>query len=347
MSSTRFTNLIIVLISSLMTLAVLELLIRQMDTIKGKALSKGYSQLYSDERTTSNYIFGHHPNISTVLSDDNFKFRFTTNSQGLRERENYSSLDNSVIFVGDSVIEGMVNDHETIDEYFEEISNVTSLNFGLGSSNTIQEYFYLKEKYKDQYNTSIVILGVCVNDIKQNNFLRAFNEDTGNWELLRYIKKPKEAQEEKISLYDIKEFFKYSRVFMFTYSSIKGLFVDTKNYSQAHSKENFTQEEIQNTIYYIEKMHSFLDSKNIEFFVTILPTRDQIESNDLHLGIQGEIERSLIKKNINVINIDRDVILLTKEEGAAEVWLDNIHFKAKGNQLVASSIYNYLKENRN
>ena len=151
MNSTRLTNLLIVIISSLIALVGLELIIRQLDTMKGKALSKGYSQLYSDERTTSDYIFGHHPNISIELSDDNFSFKFTTNSEGLRERKNYNSLDNSIIFLGDSVIEGMVNDHETIDEYFEEVSGITSLNFGLGSSNTIQEYFYLKDKYKEQY----------------------------------------------------------------------------------------------------------------------------------------------------------------------------------------------------
>ena len=148
MSSTRITNLLIIIVSCLIAFAGLELIIRQLDVMKTKmGITKGYSQLYSDERTTADYVFGHHPNVSVVLSNENMEIKFTTNSEGLRERKNYNLLDNSIIFLGDSVIEGMVDDGETIDEHFEALSNITSLNYGLGSSNTIHEYLYLKGKY--------------------------------------------------------------------------------------------------------------------------------------------------------------------------------------------------------
>tara|TARA_Y100001970_G_scaffold250206_1_gene321706 strand:- start:25423 stop:26460 length:1038 start_codon:yes stop_codon:yes gene_type:complete len=344
---TSFKNIALLLISITLTLLVLEGLIRVLDNLKSKSLSKDYSKIYSDERNISSYVFGHKENVSILLSDEKYKFRITTNSMGIREQEDFNQLKDSILFIGDSVIEGMVNDNETIDYFFEEISGITSINLGLGAANTVHEYYYLKEKYRDDWMSSKAILGICVNDVKQNHYLRAFNEETGNWELFEYLDKTDQTsggEDGGVKNFNLMDNVKKSRLIMFTYSSIAGLFKDTDNFSAFHLSKNFSEKDLDLTIAYVNKIKSFLDKKDVKLYVVVFPTRDQILSDNLLNGVQQTLKSRLLSQGIKVIDVDREIINVSNQMGINEVWLDNIHPKASGNKVIANKIYKYLND---
>ena len=77
---TSFKNIALLLISITLTLLVLEGLIRVLDNLKSKSLSKDYSKIYSDERNISSYVFGHKENVSILIikrKHKNFHARFS------------------------------------------------------------------------------------------------------------------------------------------------------------------------------------------------------------------------------------------------------------------------------
>jgi lysophospholipase L1-like esterase len=141
--------------------------------------------IFSDERGTP-HVFGHRPNVKTTVERGEYRYEFASNGDGLREQRDYDYLERSVVFLGDSIVEGAgVNDDETMDSVFEELTGVVSLNFGLGAANTIQEYHWLVSRYRQSYNTKLIVLVFCLNDFEQNPYLRYFDPEAGTWLLWR------------------------------------------------------------------------------------------------------------------------------------------------------------------
>ena len=106
-----------------------------------------YSNIYSDERDRD-YLYWHKPNISVKLegtSNDNFTL--TTNFLGHRSLSDEVSFEKSIVFIGDSIIEGAsVENDETIPYGVSQNIGVPTINLGLGSSNTVQQFLLGKEK---------------------------------------------------------------------------------------------------------------------------------------------------------------------------------------------------------
>jgi lysophospholipase L1-like esterase len=146
-----------------------------------------YSRIYSDERWTP-YKYGHKPGVRVTLSRGYYDFTMVTNSEGLREQREYGALDRSAVFLGDSIVEGAaVENAETMDTVFEELTGVVALNFGVASRGTLLEYRHLKAKYRPEYSARLVILGYCLNDFAEATHVRSFDEEFGNWFLLHYV----------------------------------------------------------------------------------------------------------------------------------------------------------------
>ena len=180
------------LVIFLITLGLLECTLRvwswaQQFDPADRAIKNQILEIFSDERETP-YLFGHKPNVTVTLTRGDYQYTFISNADGLRETDDYQSLDQSVIFLGDSVIEGSsVENDETLDSVFEQKTGIISLNFGLGAGNTIQEYYWLAGKYKPAYNTKLVVLGFGLNDFEQNTYLRYFDPEQGTWRVLRHL----------------------------------------------------------------------------------------------------------------------------------------------------------------
>ncbi|MBL7073159.1 MAG: SGNH/GDSL hydrolase family protein [Candidatus Omnitrophica bacterium] len=312
-----------------------------------RALFDVYRQIYSDERDTE-YIFGHNPDVNVLLMRRDSGYTFITNSEGLREKENYEELDKSVIFLGDSIVEGVsVENDETMDAVFENETGITALNFGVGSSNTVQEYLWLKNKYKDGYNTKLIILGFCLNDLFQNSYLRRFVPERSNWALYRYLEDESMGNKANFKL-KVKQFVRKSKTFSFLYRVYTEM---RRKKADVEGLPPYRYDEVSEinkkyTKLYIQKLKSFAESIGSEFVVVIFPREKQLtaEYSDTHRRAQEALIEILEENNVEYI----DLYALMKENYIARPdvsWYhDDTHPYKKGHQLIGLYLAERLPE---
>jgi len=306
-----------------------------------------YRQIYSDE-TDMEYIFGHKPNVNVLLVNGDNKYTFITNSEGLRETKNYEKLDKSVIFLGDSIVEGTsVENDETMDAVFEGETGITSLNFGVGSSNTVQEYYWLKNKYKDGYNTKLIILGFCLNDLFQNSYLRRFDPKRSNWTLHRYLEDESMGKDTNFKL-KIKQFLRKSSTISFlyrVYTEMRRKKADAEGLPPDRYSE-VSEINKKYTTLYIKKLKKFAESIGSEFVVVIFPREKQLtaEYSDTQRRSQYALIEILDENNVEYI----DLYPLMKENYSARPdvrWYhDDTHPYKRGHQLIGLYLVEKLPE---
>ncbi len=312
-----------------------------------RVLFDAYRQIYSDERDTE-YVFGHKPDVNVLLVSGDNKYTFITNSEGLREKENYEEIDKSVIFLGDSIVEGVsVENDETMDAVFEGETGITALNFGVGSSNTVQEYYWLKNKYRDRYNTKLIILGFCVNDLFQNSYLRRFDPKRSNWALHRYLEDESMGKDTNFKL-KVKQFLRKSRTISFFYR-VYTLFRQRKDENDLLPPDRYSEVSEINKKYtalYINKIKKFAESIGSEFVVVIFPREKQLTAvySDTQRRAQDALIEILDENNVEYI----DLYPLMRENYSARPdvrWYhDDTHPYKKGHQLIGLYLAETLPE---
>jgi len=312
-----------------------------------RALFDVYRQIYSDERDTE-YIFGHKPNVNVLLVNGDNKYTFITNSEGLREKKDYGKLNKSVIFLGDSIVEGVsVENDETMDEVFEDKTGITALNFGVGSSNTVQEYFWLKNKYKDEYNTKLIILGFCLNDLFQNTYLRQFGSERSNWALYKYLDDGSMGKNTNGKL-KTKQFLRRSKTLSFLYRAYTELLRKKSDLAglPPYRYSEVSAENKKYTALYIKKLKEFAEKIGSEFVVVIFPREKQLtaEYNDTYRRAQDVLIEILEETGVEYI----DLYPLMRENYIARPdikWYhDDTHPYKKGHQLIGLHLAEKLPE---
>ncbi len=300
-----------------------------------------YKKVYSDERD-KDYLFGHKPNLNVRMEKGFYQFTIKTNSEGLREATEYDHIEQSIIFIGDSIVEGAsVENHEVLDEVFESITGVTSLNFGLSNNNTVQEYYWLKAKYKEAYNTKLIVLGFCLNDFPQNTYLRYFDPDLGNWPLFKNLDDTRSAQTENEQefIHTIKKIIFKSELVMFIERSIKELkrkedkIRPPFRYDQVSDKSKFYTE------LYMNKIRDFADSIDSELIVIIFPQKSQFNSQyESQMKMQEALTEILDKNSIKYI----DLFSLMKNASLSQPdirWYhDDTHPYKEGHRLIGEHL---------
>jgi hypothetical protein len=301
------SNIALTLYSLLISLVLLELAVRGWDYYElnkpsYRILFEQYKKVFSDERDKE-YIFGHKPNVNVTIEEDNRAYTIITNSEGLRETKDYDYLEKSVIFLGDSIVEGSsVDNHEVMDEIFGNRTGITSLNFGVGSSHTAHEYFWLKSKYKNSYNTKLVVLGFCLNDFRFANVLRYFDSSSGNWPFYKQLDeiygKAKDQKSQNTSKNNLwkqtKDTIKKSRLASFIYDSMQDI-LNTGAHSFSSSQVD--RESRYYVELYINKINKFVEEIGSEFVVVIFPNEIQLE-HDYESGQRmQDVLIEILKKN--------------------------------------------------
>jgi len=346
-------KIFIILASVTVTLILLEISL----IIYAKIILNNSVLINEDLKKEKEYLYAPKKNINIIVEDAGQKFIVKTNSIGIRESQNYTYLDESIIILGDSVIFGQVNQLETIDFFIEEITKVSTLNFGVGGFNTWQEYEFFKDKYDKKFNTKFLVLGICVNDIDMNYFRRAmgyngllvvYDYDS------RYFDKDINFMEQKL-----KFFLKKSELVKFIYYKIKSIHFgstyskkplnNSSNYKYIYHKDKFIKRDIDLTIKYIEKINSFANKNNINFFVTFLPHISQFtltKEEFKKISIQTKLENKLEAKGIKTISTFNTFFQLAKEHDLDKYWRknDDIHLNAEGNKIIANDIVLELKK---
>lgn len=296
-----------------------------------------YKKVYSDERD-KDYLFGHKPNLNVRLEKGAYQFSIKTNSERLRESKNYDYIEKSIIFIGDSIVEGAsVENNEVLDEVFERTTGITSLNFGLANNNTVQEYYWLKAKYKKAYNTKLIVLGFCLNDFPQNTYLRYFNPYLGNWPLFKRLDDTSLVGygNDNGLIQIIKGLIFKSELIMFVERSIKELKQKKdKNkppfrYDQVSEKSRFYTEQ------YLNKIHDFAGSIGSELIVIIFPKESQLKSQyKSHMKMQKALTEILDKNNIRYIDLFSLMKKAYLSEPDVRWYHDDTHPYKEGHRII-------------
>jgi lysophospholipase L1-like esterase len=301
----------------------------------------GYSNVFRSMPSKS-YLFDHHPNIEYLLSSNGLQYTVITNESGLRESMDYDDLEESVIFLGDSIIEGAaVENDETIDHYFESSTGIVSLNFGVSSYNTVQELEYLRDRYKKNYNTKLVILGFCLNDLLQNHFVRSFDSKTSNWRVDRYLSQDNQninsSSQESTSL-NIKSILKKSRTIKTAYNFFMLSFLQNEYFLP-------NNEELQYTEQAITHLQRYVNSLGADLFIVIYPYQHQLRSKSLSkLPPQDLLLPILEKLEINSLNLLHPLRNLFLKDLDLDIYHDNVHPNAKGHEIISQMLINDLKK---
>lgn len=337
-------NIILIFFSLCFAFLAMEAAVRVLRYYQCQKIStpEQYKKMFSDDRC-KDYVYGHKPNAKVrIEKDGRYISTFITNSDGLREAKDRLFLEKSVIFLVDSVVEtATVENEETMDKIFEDRTGVSALNFGLGGANTVHEYYWLKNKYKKDYNTKLIILGFCLNDFEQNTILRYFDASLGMWRLYKYLNIPSGAA--KLTAHDkLKNVLKKSRLISFLHDITR-----KKNYQSSRDplpSDICEQTSMEGRIFtelYMMKIKEFAKSIGSKFVVVIFPDERQLmASYDASKKIQDILMEILKKNNIRCI----DLYKMMKEKYRAHPdnnwYYDDLHFNKAGHELIGE----YLAE---
>lgn len=336
---------IIFLLSFFISCLLAELMVRGFEYYQYVKLSdriqyEQYKKIYSDERD-KDYMFGHKRNVNVKLKRGAYSFTFITNSEGLREAKDHESLEKSVIFLGDSIVEGAsVENHEAMDEIFEKYAGIAALNFGVGSSNTVQEFYWLRSKYKDSYNAKLIILGFCLNDFPQNTYLRYFDPSVGNWSLYKYLDNnvhggENNKAENRGTLWQrVKNIIKQSRLVAFIYNSTRNI-KTRKDSPLPFRYDQVSEEEKYYTELYINKILEFSKRIGSEFVVVIFPQESQLRHQyDPHERMQDALIDILDKNKIKYIDLYDLIKVNYLAEPDIRWFHDDTHPYKEGHRLI-------------
>jgi hypothetical protein len=345
----RIAETLIILVA---TLLLLEVGLRVVEALQYRVIQfETYKKIYSDERDKP-YLFGLKPNINVKLEKGFYDYTVITNAQGLRETQNFDRIGRSVIFLGDSVVEGSaVENDETMSAVFMRRSGVTTLNFGVGGSNTVQEYFFLREKYRKSYNTKLIVLGFCLNDLNGNRYRRFFDPRTGNWNLYDYLEPdgrisgaslPSEAQVPVTSTQvqsggvvgATKNFLKKFRVFVVPYELFRS--IQAKSRSD-HMDAKVSDEDLMITRVYLEKIRNFAMEIGADFTVVILPYESQLRKTYVPGGrTQDQLIPILKSLNISYVDLHEPMQRAVKAAPAEDWFHDEAHPMKIGHQFIGT-----------
>ncbi|MDA1096018.1 MAG: GDSL-type esterase/lipase family protein [Chloroflexi bacterium] len=293
--------------------------------------------MFSDERDAP-YLFGHRPNAVATLTRGPYQYTFVSNADGLREVSDYESIGQSVIFLGDSIVEGSsVENDETLDSVFEQLTGVVSLNFGLGSANTIQEYHYLSRKYKPSYNTKLIVLGFCLNDFEQNTYLRYFDTELGTWRILRHLSTPggQPAAVPAVSdslAHRARNYLRASRAMYALYGLVRMAVAGPADFYRA---EVVTATERALTERYVNKIDEFAESIGAQFLVVVFPQERQLDRDYSAGGRMQDVLIDLLNRQ-RIPYIDLFPVMQEAHQAQPDVdwYYDDTHPYKPGHRLI-------------
>lgn len=312
-----------------------------------------YKEIYSDERE-KDYLYWHKPNIKVKLENGHYDFTFITNKYGHRSLSDNINFEESIIFLGDSIIEGAsLENNETISSLVGDHLDISTINLGLGSANTVHEYYLLKDKLKSSMNMKLLILGICLNDIKGNSARVFFNPEIGNWEYYDNVivdkinlKHSFDSNFEK-NLSFLKFYLKKSEAIFFLYR-LYGNTISLLSFKKSNNKNekssSLNEYQFLHTEYFINLIHNFVAENNSKMLVVLFPNRNQIKLQE-PLDVQESLKEILKRNNIPFFDPFDDLLLNKQMNSNDPLFHDDIHPNALGAKIIAKSLSEYIKSN--
>lgn len=324
-----------------LALGLLEGALRGREVLQGwtptnRAIREQVKRMYRDERPAPQR-FGHRPNATATLERGPYQFTFISNGDGLRETRDYDALEWSVIFLGDSIVEGSsVENHETMDAVFEERTGIVALNFGLGSANTIQEYYWLASRYRPSYRTALIVLGFCLNDFEQNEFLRAFDERRGDWRVDRYVRTEEVASgivPPADSLQDrLKSAVRSSRALYGAWGLLRRWTIGPADFWRA---QVVTESQRIHTMHALKRLNQFARDIGAELVVVIFPAKSQLARSYREGGRMQDVLIALLnQEGIPYLDLHQPLQRAYQTQPDVKWYYDEIHPYKPGHRLI-------------
>jgi lysophospholipase L1-like esterase len=333
-----FTAVGIIFSSILITLLVLELVLRVVYDLRAHERRRGThasTQLYRLSKN-KNLVYELRPNSEVRFEEEGIDYKI--NYSGFRDNKYRLNKGDKkrIIFVGDSLTFGwFINLHETYHKQLEELLHAKShdvdvMGMGVVGYNTVQEYYLIEEKVLE-FNPDIVVLQICPNDFRRTMGIK--KEDKGKEYILipyRDIAIPYVLEKNAITHF----LMRISHLYKFINVKLELLIKKwNKNYTP---KEYFMMGE-DRSFRYLKKIKNFLDGKGITFCAVIFPfrkTRKVYRYESLHKRI-GDVLTNL---QVPYIDLYREFNIT----GPADIWTDKMHPNAKGNRIAAEKLLDFL-----
>ena len=260
-----------------------------------------------------------------------------------------------MVFLGDSVVEGAsVENNETMDSIFEEITGVTTLNFGVSSRGTYLEYEYLKAKLKPEYNTRLVILGYCVNDFEEARMVRGFDERYGNWFWLRFLNEGMDLGQGilyKLTTNTLLEDQTKSAVQGFMETAIAKKFYNP-SWSPKPAKDDelwgswrISDDMKMFTAYHLRLIKEYVESMDAQLLVALFPARSQIGLEHRPGNrLQDPLIKILQNNDIAFVDLQDGVNDAVAQQPDLRWYHDEVHPYKAGHRLFGTLLAGHAKK---
>ena len=309
-------NLLLILVSLLVSLAIAEILVRIVAPVDFKR----------DER---NILYQHDKLLGwfgKANIEDKFakawaprKITVKNNSLGFRDIEFTDNPDKeNIVFLGDSYVWGYdVEQEERFTEALRKKTNGYDIyNLGVSGYGTDQEFLLLK-KYFDKFKPKIVFLNFCTNN--------DFKDNVTNVRYGGYLRPYFKYEDGQLNLqgvpipftnnYKLADFYKKHKV-LYRSHIVKNVAMMIERQKSTRHKQIFVEDP---TVHILAEMNKFVEGKGSRLVI-------------ISTEYSGVIEDFAKKNNVTYIDVSTD--LRYKKRGA--------HWTPEGHEFVADKIANFL-----
>ncbi len=343
------------------------------------------------DKSTDERPFVLKKNYDTNVFDIEYKTQIHLNDIGIRDDRNIDQIlsnDYRIMFMGDSFTFGWgVNYGERFCDLFNKYfldKNAAAFSVGFADGNSPVDYEVFLRTQFDFFKPKVVVLGLCLlNDLVKNAVERILIKNE-NGEIISSSLKNLKVYNGLIVTSDFKQYnvennslFK-TRVFLWNKFAVYRLFYRANNIMKNYLKSEFGkhdaldlplyflgdkfQPEFTETLESLYRIKRFLDERDCELIVFMIPTNFQI--SDYYIdGFDHEYDRELMQKSYeilepqksisqwldakNIKNIDPTLIFRKNDNKFNRLYyvLDG-HWTCEGHKEVYNILAQYLIKNK-
>lgn len=271
---------------------------------------------------------------------DNFGFRVPTKTSSTTQK---ASEEKAIIFLGDSFTLGkQLPYNQLFVSLVSEELNLASLNFGVSSYSPLL-YELQTQNIVSQFDADVVILQIYSNDFRGD---KSYLEDAvfdGN--TIIGIDGGENNLLVKIVRYSyLARLIRKSQLLLQTILSNPNDTVQMSS-SAFDFEQNVTDEQMQNTVQIIKRIHTNLTEQGKKLYVFLIPSRslslaNECCSNDV---LYSRLYSELAKIHVDTIDMKSFFEQINNQHEL--FFQQNIHLTASGHRVLASSIVSQLKNN--
>lgn len=286
----------------------------------------GHYVSFHPNHSIENYYWIDKPHSKKILRNTEFRFSRFTNSLGYSDVEWKKDTTKAILCLGDSFTEG---DGAHMDSSYvaflkNKLPSYQVMNAGKCGSDPFFNYLNYKDRL-DSYDIEIVIQTISsqdlTQDIPQRGGLERFQKDR----ILKFQQKTSFNQ------------------FLFAISYVSRPFFYLMNYDE-YAKKLLPEEKV---IQYVEQLFidysKLVEERNQQLIIVVFPISDEIK--DDYIPVTKECMARLSKK-YTVIDLREFYLSKTTDKNYESFyWPEDRHHNAKGYQMMADGIYDFLKKN--